>query len=110
MTPPLIDSLRGSRSIYEENPLHLAGWVAEARVDYAASRSSTASALEPQWYTHSMSIFFALESEADRSRRERLTRLLRSWRAGDRKEQAETFNYLREAIDRDRSSDRRLFE
>lgn len=35
--------------------------------------------------------------------------LLRSWRAGDQREQTETWDYLRRALDEDRLSDRKLF-
>lgn len=35
--------------------------------------------------------------------------LLRSWRAGDRREQTETWDYLRKALDEDRLSERKLF-
>jgi len=35
--------------------------------------------------------------------------LLRSWRAGDKHEQTETWDYLRKALDEDRLSDRKLF-
>jgi excisionase family DNA binding protein len=35
--------------------------------------------------------------------------LLRAWRAGDKREQGETWSYLRRVLDEDRLSDRKLF-
>ena len=42
-------------------------------------------------------------------RRNELIQLLRSWREGDQQEQRETWEYLRQALDTDRLSDRKLF-
>jgi len=38
-----------------------------------------------------------------------LSQLLKSWREGDEKEQRDTMQYLRKALDEDRLSDRKLF-
>ena len=43
------------------------------------------------------------------ARNESAIQLLRSWRAGDEKEQHETWEYLKRALDEDRSSERKLF-
>lgn len=42
-------------------------------------------------------------------RNEEAINLLKLWREGDQPEQIETLNYLKEAIDRDRLSNRKLF-
>jgi hypothetical protein len=38
-----------------------------------------------------------------------LIQLLRSWREGDEQEQKNTWEYLRQALDEDRLSERKLF-
>lgn len=47
---------------------------------------------------------------SERLQRKRdLIQLLKSWREGDRQEQHETLEYLKQALDEDRFSDRKLF-
>jgi hypothetical protein len=45
------------------------------------------------------------QSQKDRA----LIQLLRSWREGDEEEQQDTWEYLRQALDEDRLSERKLF-
>jgi hypothetical protein len=45
------------------------------------------------------------QSQKDRA----LVQLLRSWREGDEQEQRNTWEYLRQALDEDRLSERKLF-
>ena|SRR5579859_3145012 len=42
-------------------------------------------------------------------RKRDLIQLLKSWREGDKQEQHETLEYLKQALDEDRFSDRKLF-
>jgi hypothetical protein len=44
-----------------------------------------------------------------RANNEAAIRLLESWCAGDEREQRETWEYLKRALDEDRLSDRKLF-
>ncbi len=46
-------------------------------------------------------------TEAQKNRA--LIQLLRSWREGDEQEQKNTWEYLKQALDEDRSSERKLF-
>jgi hypothetical protein len=49
------------------------------------------------------------QSVAHSERNRALIQLLRSWREGDEQEQRDTWEYLRQALDEDRLSERKLF-
>jgi hypothetical protein len=49
------------------------------------------------------------QSTAHTQRSRALVQLLRSWREGDEQEQQNTWEYLRQALDEDRLSERKLF-
>jgi hypothetical protein len=49
------------------------------------------------------------QSAAQGQKNRALIQLLRSWREGDEQEQHNTWEYLREALDEDRLSERKLF-
>ncbi|HBE27759.1 MAG TPA: hypothetical protein DDW25_02595 [Ktedonobacter sp.] len=51
-----------------------------------------------------------LPQNAAQSQRNRaLIQLLKSWREGDEQEQRSTWEYLKQALDKDRLSERKLF-
>ena len=52
-------------------------------------------------------IHFQLPQEKEKNRA--LIQLLRSWREGDEQEQRSTWEYLKQALDEDRLSERKLF-
>jgi len=49
------------------------------------------------------------DSDDEEQKRKELLRLLQSWLEEDEKEQIETLSYLKQALDDDRLSDRKLF-
>ena len=49
------------------------------------------------------------QSIAQAQKNRDLIQLLRSWREGDEQEQRDTWEYLRQALDEDRLSERKLF-
>jgi hypothetical protein len=49
------------------------------------------------------------ELKTQQQKREQAIKLLQSWREDDEKEQKETWEYLKLALDQDRLSDRKLF-
>ena len=49
------------------------------------------------------------QNTAQSQRNSALIQLLRSWREGDEQEQRSTWEYLRQALDEDRLSERKLF-
>jgi hypothetical protein len=50
-----------------------------------------------------------LQSEPQSQKTLALIQLLRSWREGDEQEQRSTWEYLKQALDEDRLSERKLF-
>jgi len=49
------------------------------------------------------------QSIAQSQKKDALIQLLKSWREGDEQEQRNTWEYLRQALDEDRPSERKLF-
>ena len=49
------------------------------------------------------------QSIAQSQQKHALIQLLRSWREGDEQEQRNTWEYLKQALDEDRLSERKLF-
>ena len=49
------------------------------------------------------------QSAAQSQKNQALIQLLRSWREGDEQEQRSTWEYLKQALDEDRLSERKLF-
>ena len=49
------------------------------------------------------------EPDDSQQKREQAIKLLQSWREDDEEEQKETWEYLKQALDQDRLSDRKLF-
>ena len=60
--------------------------------------------------THPNSTDNSIESKTQEEKNEAIARALRTLLEGDEKEQRETFEYLKQALDEDRPSDRKLFQ
>ena len=71
-----------------------------AHMAYEPPRSASQSEIEKKEFPQS-----AAQSQKNRA----LIRLLRSWREGDEQEQRSTWEYLKQALDEDRLSERKLF-
>jgi hypothetical protein len=71
-----------------------------ARLAYEPSRKASQSEIETKEFP---------QSTAQSQRNLALIQLLRSWREGDEQEQRSTWEYLKQALDEDRLSERKLF-
>ena len=71
-----------------------------ARLAYEPLRTASQSEIEKKELPQS-----AVQSQKN----DALIRLLRSWREGDEQEQRSTWEYLKQALDEDRLSERKLF-
>jgi hypothetical protein len=125
LNPTIALSAGASRAMSDEPETDWSEWSAAVEHGLVATHSSSISEVEPRWCTPSTSVSLGGAPTVDLIRltwcqasrksvghngQSRLAMLLRAWRAGDATEQKETFGYLREAMDRDRMSDRRLFD
>ncbi len=70
------------------------------RLAYKPTRMASQSEIEKKEFPQS-----AAQSQKNRA----LIQLLRSWREGDEQEQRSTWEYLKQALDEDRLSERKLF-
>jgi hypothetical protein len=71
-----------------------------ARLAYEPSRTASQSEIENKELP---------QSTAQSQKNLALIQLLRSWREGDEREQRSTWEYLKQALDEDRLSERKLF-
>ena len=71
-----------------------------ARLAYESPRAASQSEIENEGLPQSTT-----QSQKNRA----LIQLLRSWREGDKQEQRSTWEYLKQALDEDRMSERKLF-
>ena len=71
-----------------------------ARLAYESPRTASQSEIENKELPQS-----AAQSQKNRA----LIQLLKSWREGDEQEQRSTWEYLKQALDEDRLSERKLF-
>jgi hypothetical protein len=71
-----------------------------ARLAYESPRAASQREIENEGLPQS-----ATQSQKNRA----LIQLLRSWREGDEQEQRSTWEYLKQALDEDRMSERKLF-